>query len=458
IRANYGRYALLGVDEDFRYIVERDGGHSVTVVGASRLVDERHLLVRDPATDDNADLEAQSEFTSRELRIESRRFSNLGEYEMSYFGFDFDAESVRIFDGYTSVRPLTGLKWRPSGAGSAAIESVATGSFGGIPIEFGFTGPVFDIIDLVFDSDALDALAVVIPSSGAPSEVQRIDFATGTSARVGTISGLRQIAIGRDGQIYGHDGVRIHCIRANGTLTGSIAPEQGAPTAIAFDDANEHVVVVSRASRTVTRLNRWFGFVSTVAIPQWVELGDDITMSVGDLDGAIYFLTKGDRSIVRLGPGGTQDDFSSIAIAGIDSFATLRAGDQGRLYATSDGVLRVLTQDQKGRWVIDASSPFDGREFSVPFEMMRSRDNYRPELNSGPGWRNLLPEQANGGFGRDRSDCLSDLDYDRAVNSADLAILLGAWGSSDGRYDINLDGAVNSADLAALLGAWGSCD
>ena len=47
-----------------------------------------------------------------------------------------------------------------------------------------------------------------------------------------------------------------------------------------------------------------------------------------------------------------------------------------------------------------------------------------------------------------------DLDGDGVVNAADLAILLGAWGSASSTADLDGDGQVNAADLALLLGAW----
>ncbi|MBL9120312.1 MAG: hypothetical protein JNL80_10415 [Phycisphaerae bacterium] len=48
----------------------------------------------------------------------------------------------------------------------------------------------------------------------------------------------------------------------------------------------------------------------------------------------------------------------------------------------------------------------------------------------------------------------ADLNGDGTVGGADLAILLGAWGSADPNADLNADGVVNGADLALLLGAW----
>lgn len=51
--------------------------------------------------------------------------------------------------------------------------------------------------------------------------------------------------------------------------------------------------------------------------------------------------------------------------------------------------------------------------------------------------------------------CPADFNGDTKVDGADLAVLLGAWGSSGGDLDNN--GVTDGADLAALLGAWGNC-
>lgn len=57
--------------------------------------------------------------------------------------------------------------------------------------------------------------------------------------------------------------------------------------------------------------------------------------------------------------------------------------------------------------------------------------------------------------------CAADLNSDGFVDAADLAILLGDWGSTgpvgEGA-DVDWDGDTDGADLGALLGAWGACD
>ena len=51
--------------------------------------------------------------------------------------------------------------------------------------------------------------------------------------------------------------------------------------------------------------------------------------------------------------------------------------------------------------------------------------------------------------------CPGDFNGDRTRDAADLAALLGAWGSAGG--DLNGDGTTDAADLASFLGGWGAC-
>ncbi len=54
--------------------------------------------------------------------------------------------------------------------------------------------------------------------------------------------------------------------------------------------------------------------------------------------------------------------------------------------------------------------------------------------------------------------CPADLDGSGAVDAADLAVLLGAWGTSGtNASDLDGSGTVGGSDLAILLGAWGAC-
>jgi len=56
-----------------------------------------------------------------------------------------------------------------------------------------------------------------------------------------------------------------------------------------------------------------------------------------------------------------------------------------------------------------------------------------------------------------KTPCAADFDGSNAVDGADLATLLGAFGSLGGPQDLTNDGSVDAADLAVLLGSWGNC-
>lgn len=58
------------------------------------------------------------------------------------------------------------------------------------------------------------------------------------------------------------------------------------------------------------------------------------------------------------------------------------------------------------------------------------------------------------------SGCTGDLDGDDDVDSADLSILLGAYGSCPSFHcsaDFDHDGDIDAGDLSVLLGAYGAC-
>lgn len=53
--------------------------------------------------------------------------------------------------------------------------------------------------------------------------------------------------------------------------------------------------------------------------------------------------------------------------------------------------------------------------------------------------------------------CPADATGNGVVDGADLAVVLGAWGTSSPAADLNGDGLVDGADIAIVLGNWGVC-
>lgn len=67
----------------------------------------------------------------------------------------------------------------------------------------------------------------------------------------------------------------------------------------------------------------------------------------------------------------------------------------------------------------------------------------------------LAPDKDGDGAIDGCTPCLGDLNGSGAVDAADLAILLGAWGTSSA--DLDGDSVTSAPDLGILLGAWGAC-
>jgi serine/threonine protein kinase len=60
----------------------------------------------------------------------------------------------------------------------------------------------------------------------------------------------------------------------------------------------------------------------------------------------------------------------------------------------------------------------------------------------------------------DSCECLGDVDSSGATNAIDIAIILGVWGTSGGKYpaaDIDQSGVVDAQDLTVVLSGWGPC-
>ena len=72
-----------------------------------------------------------------------------------------------------------------------------------------------------------------------------------------------------------------------------------------------------------------------------------------------------------------------------------------------------------------------------------------PPQSFGDGGGNLIEATC--------GDCGADLNCYGGVGSADLGLLLGAWGTSLESYDLDGDGIVGGSDIGVLVAQWGEC-
>lgn len=65
------------------------------------------------------------------------------------------------------------------------------------------------------------------------------------------------------------------------------------------------------------------------------------------------------------------------------------------------------------------------------------------------------PRTPEGGIAGNSCSCVGDFDHNGSIDAADLAVMLGAWGTNGA--DLNASGSTDAADLAIMLGLWGPC-
>jgi hypothetical protein len=455
VRLNWGRWKELPGG-----LVTRQGGHSVTLARIERDLSSIQLWVRDPAQDEGDETSwavranYQSDFQSKRFDVAYRDFGDLG--YRSYLDLGLKDGVHRIIDGYTSIRPASGLTWKQTGTADWEIEMVSDAGFGGIAQNFDFGTDVAEVKQVVYDAAGLDAFALVRLTTGA-TQLRRVNFAAGTSSAVEdpNISGdLQQIVVGRHGQLYTHNGEKVFCISRTGVLEGYTAAVLQ-PEALGYDDSTDSLFVLSPNQRKLTQLDRGLGLRAQFLVPEIVPLGEGSSMCVA-ADGTVHFGHRGDGRIGRLNPNAT---WGVLNMPGLGSVQSISAGDGDRLYVSNGKSLRVLRKLVGATgvaWVYDTESLFDEQPIRTGFEMLRSRNNFDPDLYAGPGWQDIPADELEE-IGEPVADCNADLNGDDIVNSADLSLVLANWGGTTITFDVNKDGITDSADLSLLLASWGAC-
>jgi hypothetical protein len=362
---------------------------------------------------------------------------------------------IRLVDGVDALRPCGALRFTNI-SGVIRLSLLTPASLGLMPSPVTIASPATGLTDLAFGADSTDAYALVntSPTSGA-TQLRRINLANGEQHAIGTLTGLRGIAVGRDGTVYAHDATSVTAYRPDGSMAGSVTPAV-APSAVAYDDARDRVVVLSVARRTVTAYSKALVPVAELVIPSSIPVSGSGSVAVSPEDGSIYFVTSASNSLGRIGPGMTAQEVSISAVDGVTAPQRVACGDSGRVWITSQGTVRAVAQDGVGRWVQDASSPFHQLPDQGPLAIMRSRTNFDPALHTGPGWQDLASVE-DPWTGRLIADCVADLNADGLVNGADIGLLLANWGQT--RVDsvsISFDYVGNAtgswaSDLALVL-------
>jgi hypothetical protein len=448
----YGRYDVVGTVGGLPVVV-RDGGHAVTLTRIQNTGNGTTIKYRDPA--DAPTNDSQGDFKNKVVSGSAVTVALGVPRTLSAIAYPSSDGKIRIIDAFVTLKPIYGIGF--SNSDGLVLQPVAPLAFEGssnpaIPV-----ANAFAMRDMHIDADGSDAIVIVQPSpTNGQTQMRRINTMTGEQTPLSTFNSLESCCVDRSGRIYAHDGAKLYALNADGTSTGLASSTIPSPTALASDDKNDHILVLSVAEKKVQRLNRNLGVISTYSINPLLFLSGEGSIAAHPTANRSYFTVDSSNAIYELIGTGPFFSFNTISIPGLVSPRSISIGDDGALYVVSGGLVKVL-RESRGAWAIDTTSPFHNAPSSGRFQVSRSRTNYDPAEHDTPGWNfNIDPDELlNLGF--DEADCDTDLNGDDQTNAADLAKLLGDWNAAGGVADINQDGVVNAADLAILLGEWGPC-
>ncbi|MFO0872426.1 MAG: hypothetical protein U0575_00455 [Phycisphaerales bacterium] len=464
----YGKYEQIGTHEGIP-ILDRVGGHAVTLTRSYRDPSQRLMRYRNPA-DDEAILNAQSPFvnTVRHPYVYTAYFGSVSLSNLRAMTALFESSGKqRIIDSYFGIRPLYGLSFSNSGdtTGGGTVEPIDPIAFDGSQsaiLPSISISSALDVLDFGFDPDFEHAL--VIAKSNIlvlPSRLRTLDLASGAlSILTPAPQNLVRFDTDRHGHIYTFDtGNMLYQLGSDGTVR-NVAVSTSLPTFtdVAVNDGDDSVWVLSVPQRKIVKLSQDLSqTLLTITVPALTPMSGDGLLVIDPTTGIPWFKTDANDKLygVTVGAAGVMvATFTSAALTNADSISF---GDSGELFVVGDGSVKVLKKATIGLWTIDSAHPFHGQPGGTRLAMLRNSTNFDPAIHSGPEWRNLTAAELEE-TGPYSSDCIADLNADEMVDGSDMGLLLAAWGASGGIADLDGDGTVGGSDIGLLLAAWGACD
>lgn len=328
----------------------------------------------------------------------------------TYRVFAREGDPIPGFKGLT-IANTSSLSYaqNPVGADGSILFSATLGG-SATPLDNGAimteTNGVFQI--LIRKGDAIPG----ITDSSNPDFSGKVFSAANTTSFVRTSDGLLAL----QGILMNNDGTSIT----------SPAPA----TFVAARKADGTVITILRQSDPVPGLADW---------------------TVGSLNGSTSICAS--------------DNGSVVFAATISNSVTTETGTAIMAWDEAGG-LRVLAKASSLAGTPTGDTNFTGTPINVATLIGSTGNNGNGGATafSSTGWLALrVGDTANALYaiariqvGGSSSPCPADIDGNGTVDGADLASLLGGWGSSS--PDLTGDGIVDGSDLATLLGAWGACN
>lgn len=382
----------------------RDGGHAITftgVWGCSAPI----LMFNDPA-DDSANT-TQSVFrTSLAAMIPVsgtfRPAAGEPSKNLTMYRLDITSASKNFLDAIYVIMPMAALF---GGGGSDAGELSLvrpfrpTGNPAPEVVPFNKPAGTGPVIDVVMSPDPLIHYYSTASGASQTATIWRLDVLTGQSTRVvnpgATGFNPTRLAFGRLGDLYVIDN---DTVRRYDPSTTPLTPLSGftpsiTPDAIAYDDKNDTVVILTEApsigSRRLLAFPRTLsGFGTDRPLPASYA-GEAYVQPDADTAGAYFVCSEGSGVLRRFETQGTDLVVTDSIIHLNAGLSALNVTDANRLIYAVDGELVEKEENGAGTWVNRVGSRWAGRAAPGGLSLGRSRSNFLASVMDNPAFNNL---------------------------------------------------------------------
>ncbi|MGQ0552526.1 MAG: hypothetical protein ACT4PU_04840 [Planctomycetota bacterium] len=399
----YGRYQVIGFWGQIP-VVDRDGGHVVTLGRASALGGALSAGLRDPANPDDGMLTTQSWFGNREVTVENRvvatEMSLSALKVMSAIDYDPLKEKNAYIDGYVAFKPKFGLTWAPDAPSKTTVlGTLAVAGFVGSQAPSQQTITIEGLVlDAIVGPDQTTILAIVSPKAGGSIELVEVDLLDSGNKKFIAVPNANSIHTSRSRRVYVAAPNAITVFDLGDELVETTAIPPFPVAGICFDDATDELILLGSDAKQLARWKDGLGASPTVInLPSTLTMGGKSTIALDPTTGDILFATEKSPSMIRVRDSDTPNPtVTVIDLPGLPFPDTLDVDDIGHLFAVASGRVHELALDGQGDWKAVEGAPFDNWPAHAAFRVTKSRTNHDPATMSGPKFRNLAESELTG--------------------------------------------------------------
>lgn len=437
-------------------VVDRGGGHCVTMTRAYGGATDARVWVRDPA--DDFAMTTQSTFMNRMYWAETRSVYNDGKlWSVDNLVTSPGGDISRILDGYVSVTPKTGITFlEPEQEFSWQLAGSLQGSLAPLWGVWPAPDPVEDVEEIVIGMHSTAIYTIVDIGEGAYLlHCFPLQGGDPTSLDM-TFESVESMTISPSGRLYVAEDDQLHMIDGNAMQYLWSLQMPGRAYAMAFDDDADRVVTYDPdAFSIITYPAGGDGESFWYPVPEQIAIANEMHAMATDPTRNGVWMIAGGEPVAYFIPFDGTNPFEVFLDAATE-VTDLQVDSQGHLFVANAGELQEY-MPVDGQWQFRADGPLSGMQVGQKVRISRSRTNYDP-IHHVDGWHNVPPEDD---FGVPVPDCVGDVNGDDVVDFSDLVELLSTFGpcpaNADCSADLDEDDEVGFSDLLIVLANWGNC-